>query len=445
MVVALSGGGDSTALLHLLRGIGAERELTLLAAHFDHGLRPGSAAEAERVADSVRSVGIALRVGCPASRLPADQASLREARYEFLEDVADEVGAERVATAHQADDQAETVLFRVLRGSGLAGLAGIPARRRRIVRPLLPFGRHELRSWLSTERISWLEDPSNEDSRWARPRIREEVLPAAEAAWGEGLPERLRELGAAASRADASLEARARGLVREARTDPPRHGWRDAVALSRPVLLEAAPELRGRAVRRIARDLGVRMTGGGTRQANQFVSAGLSGGRVDLGGGVVLAREFDRFVLGRPAPASPDAPLVLEPPEAGRARMHAGGRSVRVSWSRGWTDSRGRAGAPGEDGDPGGGTGGALLAADRLALPLRVRSWSDGDRFGPDRRGRKLKEIFRERRVPASQRSRLVLAEDSRGRIAWVEGVGPDPELVPEAGDRALSLRVEDA
>lgn len=386
-----------------------------------------------------RSLGVPCRVGGPVATLEADQAVLREARYRFLESVAAAVAADRLATGHQADDQAETVLFRLLRGCGVRGLAGIPARRDRIARPLLPFRRSELRSWLESEGVGWLSDPSNEDPRWARARIRGRLLPAAEGAWGGGLAERLRELADAAARAEAGLEERAASLVRDALAPPPRHGWREAVALDRAVLLEAPPELRGRAVRRIARRFGVRMTGGGTRQADQFISAGPSGGRVDVGGGIVLAREFDRLVLGRPAPAGPDTTVTLDPSVPGRLRMRAGGRELEVSWCRS---------SPGADGrSPGGdleGTDGTRLALCRLAPPLRLRSWRDGDRLRTARGGRKLKELFRERRVPASLRSRLVLAEDASGRVAWVEGVGRDPELAPAAGDRALSLRVED-
>lgn len=372
--------------------------------------------------------------------LEADQAALREARYRFLESVAAEVAADRLATGHQADDQAETVLFRLLRGCGVRGLAGIPSRRGGIARPLLPFRRAELRSWLESEGVGWLSDPSNEDLRWARARIRGRILPAADGAWGGGLADRLREIGDAAARAEAGLEERSGRLVMDALLPPPRHGWHEAVALDRALLLEAPPELRGRAVRRIARRFGVRMTGGGTRQANQFISAGPSGGRVDLGGGVVLAREFDRLVAGRPAPVEPDTTVTLDDLSVpGRARMRAGGRELEASWRR--TAQGG--GVQSAAGDAGGGDG-ALLALDRLEPPLRLRSWRDGDRLGTTRGERKLKELFRERRVPASLRSRLVLAEDASGRVAWVEGVGRDPGLAPAAGDRALSLRVED-
>ncbi|MDX1624771.1 MAG: tRNA lysidine(34) synthetase TilS [Gemmatimonadota bacterium] len=435
MLVALSGGGDSTALLHLLVDMAPQRRLRLVAAHFDHGLRPESSAEAHEVAARSEAAGVPCRVGRAAGELTPDQAALREARYAFLRESADEAGADRIATAHQADDQVETVLFRMLRGTGLAGLAGIPARRGSIVRPLLPFGRDELRSWLERRDAPYLDDPSNRDPRWARPRIRRELLPALEAAWDEAAG-RLGEVARAAGRADAALDARAGRTVERARRPSPRWGWHEAVALDRPVLRTTIPEIRGRAVRLLAERTGVTLSGGGTRQANQFISEGRSGGRVDLGGGLVLAREFDRFVIGRPASDRPDTTLSIDGGAPGRGTLAVGGRRVAVRWR---THRVPADGALGGDADRV-----VTLSERRLGFPLRLRGWTDGDRLRTGSGTRKLKELFREARVPESHRSRLVVAEDGDGTLVWVEGIGRDPELAPRAGDRAFSLRSED-
>ena len=436
MLVALSGGGDSTALLQLLSMEAGERRLRLLAAHFDHGLRPRSAAEARQVEARAQAAGVPCRVGAASEELAADQAALRKARYEFLHEAADESGADRIATAHQADDQVETVLFRMLRGTGLAGLAGIPVRRGRIVRPLLPFDRDTLRSWLEDRGVPFLDDPSNRDSRWARPRIRCALLPALEDAWGAPAAARIRELARAAERADAALDATAGRAIARAESTLPRWGWEEAVALDRPTLLGRDPEIRGRAVRLVAERAGVTLSGGGTRQAIQFISEGRSGGRVDLGGGLVLAREFDRLVIGRPAIERPDTTLVIHGPGSGRGTLGLGGRRVEVAWRA----HRAAAGGP----PHAEGARGVTLSERRLAFPLRLRRWEDGDRLRTGRRTRKLKELFREARVPASHRARLMVAEDGDGRLVWVEGIGRDPGVAPGAGDRAFSLRSED-
>lgn len=431
-MIALSGGGDSTALLHLLHEVRDERALQLTAAHFDHALRADSAREARLVASRARSLDVPCRVGRAGPGLGADQASLRRARYRFLEEVAEAAGADRVATGHQADDQAETVLFRLLRGTGLGGLAGIPERRGPYVRPLLPFRRSELRAWLEARGAPHLEDPSNRDPRWARARIRRSLLPAAEAAWGGPLTERLREVAGAARRADRALDARAETVLRTARRETPGAGWDEAVALDRPELLKAPAEIRGRAVRLLADRLGVAMTGGGTRQAIQFISEGRSGGRVSLGGGIVLAREFDRLVLGRAATDRPDTILTLGSPREGSGRLYVGGRRVELRW-----------GLPPEA-DTGPTAGRVELARERLDFPLRLRSWRDGDRLRTAAGTRKLKELFREARVPESRRSRLVVATDASGRVVWVEGIGRDVSLAPVDRGHAFSLRVRD-
>jgi len=188
LVLAVSGGADSSALLHGAAALAADRGWTLTVAHLDHGLRSGSAADAEAVQRTAKAMGLATEidrvdVGALAR---AEHRSLedagRQARYRFLERVAEARGSGTlIATAHTADDQAETVLLRLIRGAGLRGVRGIPARRGRIVRPLLRERRADLRRLLDAAGISYLIDPSNEEvAAAARNRVRAEMLPAIE-------------------------------------------------------------------------------------------------------------------------------------------------------------------------------------------------------------------------------------------------------------------------
>jgi len=172
------------ALLHALWEVRERLGLSLEVASIDHGLRADAAAEVATVGERAAALGLSffpLRVDVAASRR-ARAVSLQEAardlRLDALAALADAHGATRVALGHQADDQAETVLFRIVRGTGLPGLAGIPYRRDCFVRPLLDVRRDEVLRYLRRRSIPFIDDPSNADARFARARIRHRVLPA---------------------------------------------------------------------------------------------------------------------------------------------------------------------------------------------------------------------------------------------------------------------------
>lgn len=377
-----------------------------------------------------REAAIPCRTGRPDEPPEPTQEALRRARYRFLGEEADRVGADRIATGHQADDQVETLLFRLGRGTGLRGLRGVPRRRGRVVRPLLAFRRAELQDWLSKRGIGWLEDPSNRDPRWARARTRERLLPALEEAWGGPLHHRLRQVAEAASRADRALDRRARTVLDRALLGRGGAWGEEAFRLRRTPLAAAHPELRARCVRILARRLDLRATRGGTREAVQFISEGRSGGRVDLGGGLQIAREFDRLWLGRPDEPAPDTVLLLEGPRPGSGTALLGGRRVRIAW--------GPEGGPGDEGIR------AALDRGRLRFPLRLRSRRDGDRLRTGGRDRKLKELFRDQRVPLSRRDRAAVLADREGRVLWVEGLGVDPRAGARGDEPTFVTRIQD-
>src|SRR6185503_8870982 len=189
VVVAVSGGPDSMALLHALWELRARLGVTLEVAAVDHGLR----ADARREIDLVRERANAL--GLPFTAVDVD---VGEVRLRALTALASAHGAERVALGHQADDQAETVLYRIVRGTGLAGLAGIPYRRDIFVRPLLDVTRAQILRYLRRRSIAFVDDPSNADHRFARARIRHRILPAL-AEENPRVAEALRALAAAAA------------------------------------------------------------------------------------------------------------------------------------------------------------------------------------------------------------------------------------------------------
>jgi tRNA(Ile)-lysidine synthase len=177
VVVAVSGGADSTALLLILAELAEDFGLVLHVAHFDHRTRPKESAEdADFVAKLANRIGAPIRVG-RADKPTKTEDAARIARYEFLRRAASEIGATAIATGHTRDDQAETVLLHLTRGSGLAGLAGMRPLREGIARPLLAIGRTDTVAVCRAARIRPRIDPTNRSLKFARNRVRLEVLP----------------------------------------------------------------------------------------------------------------------------------------------------------------------------------------------------------------------------------------------------------------------------
>jgi tRNA(Ile)-lysidine synthetase-like protein len=187
LVLAVSGGADSMALLHLASALGPMRGWRLHVAHLDHALRDGSADDANFVADAAAALDAQAHLrrtdveALARERGDGLEEAGRAARYAFLRDVARDVGTDAVVmTAHTADDQAETMLLNLSRGAGLAGLSGIAERAGDIVRPLLTIRRRELRDALDAAGIAYRDDPTNRSEQFARNRARSELIPLLE-------------------------------------------------------------------------------------------------------------------------------------------------------------------------------------------------------------------------------------------------------------------------
>jgi tRNA(Ile)-lysidine synthase len=186
VAVAVSGGADSLALLHALRVLAGPRDWRLAVLTVDHGLRPGSAADAAFVADHAKSLGLPARLltlapaDLKAHRAAGPEGAARAARYEALWPAADELGCPWLATGHTLDDQAETVLLQLLRGAGPDGLAGMTVRSGRLLRPLLGVRRAETRACCAAAGLPWREDPTNATDGPLRNRVRRHLLPLLE-------------------------------------------------------------------------------------------------------------------------------------------------------------------------------------------------------------------------------------------------------------------------
>lgn len=418
VLVALSGGLDSMVLLYLLRLLAQPWKLRIRAAHLDHGMRASSSADAEWVAGLCHAWDIPLESGLAGTTLRG-QAAARTERYHFLAAVADRHNVDRIATAHHADDQAETVLFRISRGTGLRGLAGIPSRRGRIVRPLLPFTRAEIMECAEVAGVPYREDPSNLSLDYARNHLRIEVLPRLESI----VPGTVRALAHLA--ADARLDLEAWDTILD-RLEPEvvMAAHHNAIELARPPLLSYHPRIRGRLLRRILARLGSHSDRAGTRAIMDFVSTGASGGQIHLAGDIRIEREFDRFhiwrVAGEEGFRSAEQSLQITNQVSGSGEIVLGGdHHLTIHWRQGESYSSAMS---------------AAFDPARLRFPLEVRGWRPGDRIELPYGTKKLKKLFAEHRVGRSDRSRTPILAEIGGRVLWVAGiaraVGTEPEVV---------------
>lgn len=326
--LAVSGGADSLALMHLAK---AWRDKTapglkLVVLTVDHALRPESAEEARRVAAWADAAGLTARVLTRTGPLPAAnlQEGAREARYALLVEASEQEGLSHILTAHMLDDQAETLMLRLARGSGLQGLACMPRESRRggvrLVRPLLQLSKARLIATCRAVGQDWIEDPSNADARFARARMRR-LMPALAA---EGLSaRRLAATATRLARAQAAIDAMAAELILKSATC-----GGGCVVIERQGLAEAPDEV---ALRTLARLLA--LVGGQARPPRMerleralrtLRSEGCA--RCTLAGCIVDCQE-ERAILAR-EPARMGAAVMLAPGEAciwdGRFRVALG-------------------------------------------------------------------------------------------------------------------------
>lgn len=424
VLVALSGGLDSSVLLHLLRF--QAPALRVSAAHFDHALRPDSGADADRVRGLCAAWSVPLYMQ-RAEVAPVSEADARDVRYAFLQAAAARCGAHSIATAHHADDQAETVLFRLARGTGITGLAGIPERRGIIVRPLLSFGRAELLDYAKHVGLRWRDDPTNVELRFDRNRIRHTVLPALEAV----RPGAARRIAAAAARV-AEAETAWKAVIDQAVTSVLVRREADGFALAREPLLDYHPHIRARVIRRLLATMGNRPDRVGTDAAMEFIRTGVSGGRVELAGGMMLEREFDLLFLrkSRFGAGTADVPLRIAAAEAGSGNFVAGDRTYHARWA---LAPVGVGSEQTESFDP-----------SSLRFPLELRAWHAGDRIRLAYGSKKLKKLFRERRVGRARRKAVAVLSDAAGDVLWVVGLARSVTARPGQDGRAFDITVVD-
>lgn len=436
--VAVSGGADSVGLLRALLELRGELGLVLSVAHFNHKLRGAeSDADEQFVRELADRHGLEFHGGrgdvaaaARERRVSVEEAG-RELRYEFFRELLQAGRLDRVATAHTADDQAETVLMRFLRGAGTKGLAGIwpeqrvemqvprlrgsPAARAgrsardavptaSIVRPMLGVRRAEVRAYLEGLGQGWREDPSNADPKHLRNRVRQELLPAVERGVNPGFVEVARDLAEIARAEEEYWQEQVEAVLRRGQMP-----GREGVSVREDVLKALPLALRRRVLRAAAAAAGLRLEFEHVEEALRVAGGGKASG--NLPGDWRLRRVRGELRFEHAAPVGPlsggyeyrlqvpgEAPI----PELGvvikAVFLPKGGRDSGYNPAQFW-DAR------------------------KLGPELVVRNWRPGDRFHPGhtKSAKKVKELLAERRVEAGERALWPVATRG-GKIVWVRG-----------------------
>ena len=421
IIVAVSGGLDSLVLLHLLRFTPGLPQLNLIIGHFDHRMRPESSNDASWVCGLARAWGIPFRQGIADTCLTSESEA-RVARYKFLEAEHKALGSKWIVTGHHADDQAETVLFRIARGTGLSGLKGIPEQREPgILRPLLPFTRFSIECYAKFAGIKPLFDPSNENSDFARNVIRNEILPHLEAKVAPGIRSSLVRLARISQKEENAWQS----ILTKILNDFVLESSDTRIVVDRTSWLEYDSEVQARVLRALLARLGIRLDEAGTSAAVEFTRIGNSGKEHWITGLFRLSRAFDHLVFELISDRDDDCILEVREPGHGQGCLVIGGRNWSASWSLTdalegkWVES---------------------FALADLDFPVRMRKWIPGDRVRLSYGSKKLKKIFGETRVPVDERSKVPVVVDGHDRVLWVPGVSRSCLLIPAKGENELSI-----
>lgn len=417
-LVAVSGGPDSVALLDLLVRCRDAHGLDLVVAHVDHGIHPDSGRVAEQVRALAMSYGLTAEIGRLELGPEAGETAARAGRYAWLEGARLRSGAGVIFTAHHADDQVETVLMRVLAGSGPAGLTGMASVRGEVVRPLLSFPRAELRGHLEETGLQSWDDPANSDHRHFRAWVRTELLPMLR----RRLPDvdsKIQRISSQAGRDRAAWDS-----VLDALPDLDIVADSEGISVAAPSLGGYDSPLAQAVILAAARRAGCQLGPARVGRVLALVKSGESGSRVPLGGAWTAELVFGRLRIGRNVQMPELSAWVLE------------GQSGRGSWGR-WSLRWALATVPDRQERTG-------MSAWFTLDPLTVRGWSPGEKLKPlGGTGRRLVvRCFQEVRVPRSRRvSWPVVAQDQA--IIWIPGVCRSDALVPAGGTEALRVDAE--
>jgi tRNA(Ile)-lysidine synthase len=418
VLVGVSGGADSTALLLCLHRLASEFHLTLTVAHLNHKIR-GTEADADE--DFVRNMSASLGLPFISENIDIKQQArvqkqnieelARQVRYDFLNHAAKQSGAQKIAVGHNQNDQAETALFRFIRGSGVEGLSAIhPVVGGLVIRPLLECSRDSILSYLSRMGASYREDSSNEDFRHTRNRIRRELLPYLEKHFNPQLVATLAREAQTARETWSLIESQAAELLKKihSRTE-------NGVSINLEKLRKVHPALQNQVLRQALKECTGTLRGIGATHIESLRSlcgTEQSGSQIQLPHGCTGIRQFDELVLlNRPLP--PDRIFQYELSIPGQCLVAEAGMIFTSA----------RCGVPDFQTMKTECSLRAFLEPSSLPHSLTIRSKIPGDRYGGHGH-RKVKKMLIENRIPVARRSFLPMIV-AGADVIWIPGFRP--------------------
>ena len=417
VVVGVSGGPDSTALLHVLNLLKGDLGFTITAAHLDHCLRPESGLDAQFVAEMAKGLGIEFELKSVDVRNLAKRLNIsieeagRRARYDFLDEVRKKFGADVVATGHHRDDEVETFFLRIFRGSSIKGLRGIPPVRGRIIRPLINCGRSEIIDFLEKEGIAYRIDETNFSTDTDRNFIRNQVMPLVRRRFPNfGMPlKRTMEL---IKVEDDFLEEETLKIYSAAV-----HDQGESLAVNISALRVVPGVLIARVFLRALQEffgVEIRWRQAHLESISWLVRSNNPSSVLDLPEGIKLVKEYDRIVISRHKEIELSQPEITRISGPGKISMSKSGGTIELNVLPREQNLQIERNSPGK----------VFFDADLISFPLILRSPRPGDRFRPWGPGgtRKLKKVLIDLKIPRLKRQQLqLLLKDDE--ILWIPGI----------------------
>jgi tRNA(Ile)-lysidine synthase len=416
VVVALSGGPDSTALLAVLAPIAKAMDLSLIVAHFNHGLRGLESDEDEKYSrDLSEKMGLAFFSGKMDQRKGKKGLSpedfYRRQRYDFLNKIFEDYQAQKIALGHNLQDQAETVLLNILRGSGLEGLKGfLPMRDGKIIRPLIEISRREIISFLNEAGIPYRQDSSNENKRYLRNQIRSELIPYLKEKFNPKIEENLAQMAEILRLEDEFIRQHVDEVLKSSFIQR----QHNRILLKISHINKLPPAIRLRLFKTILESLNPANNGfsfNHIKFLDNLAQKCESGKRVDLPLGIEVRREYEDLILEGKKVGSKQMEYEYTVNIPGSLYIKERQFTVRLELTT-------------KENINFSGKNEVYLDLDKLQQPLIMRNRRDGDWFQPlGMQGRKkIKSFFIDHKVPRCERDKMLLLADQIS-VIWIENM----------------------